>query len=143
MPDESIIRETSQLLVAPLIFRCIAFRSRALHSQNWPDSLRKPILTDTPALGFAACCLRFDPDARKLAIIPLRSSGGESGNHVIALARRCQATSPDAPTNNRELRGSVGMQECFRDRIQHILCVTLPSFIPGAQGTPRPCAGSK
>ena len=39
----SIIRETDQLLVAPLIFRCIAFRSRALHSQNWPDSLRKPI----------------------------------------------------------------------------------------------------
>jgi len=35
----SIIRETDQLLVAPLIFRCIAFRSRALHSQNWPDSL--------------------------------------------------------------------------------------------------------
>ena len=38
----SIIRETVQLLVAPLIFRYIAFRSRALHSQNWPDSLRKP-----------------------------------------------------------------------------------------------------
>ena len=52
-------RETAQLLVAPLIFRCIAFRSRALHSQNWPDSLRKPNWTDTPALGFAACCLRF------------------------------------------------------------------------------------
>ena len=52
-------RETDQLLVAPLIFRCIAFRSRALHSQNWPDSLRKPNWTDTPALGFAACCLRF------------------------------------------------------------------------------------
>ena len=57
--DTSIIRETDQLLVAPLIFRCIAFRSRALHSQNWPDSLRKPNWTDTPALGFAACCLRF------------------------------------------------------------------------------------
>ena len=40
--DTSINRETDQLLVAPLIFRCIAFRSRALHSQNWPDSLRKP-----------------------------------------------------------------------------------------------------
>ena len=105
--DTSIIRETVQLLVAPLIFRCIAFRSRALHSQNWPDSLRKPNWTDTPALGFAACCLRFDPDARKLAIIPLRSSVGESGNHVIALARRCQATSPDAPTKYRELRGGV------------------------------------
>ena len=65
-------------------------------------------------LGFAACCLRFDPDARKLAIIPLRSSGGESGNLVIALARRCQATSPDAPTKIRELRGSVVMQERLR-----------------------------
>jgi len=42
VPDESIIRETGQLLVAPLIFRYIAFRSRALHSQNWPASLRKP-----------------------------------------------------------------------------------------------------
>jgi len=42
MQDVSIIRETGQLLVAPLIFRYIAFRSRALHSQNWPDSLRKP-----------------------------------------------------------------------------------------------------
>jgi len=41
MQDISIIRETAQLLVAPLIFRYIAFRSRALHSQNWPDSLRK------------------------------------------------------------------------------------------------------
>jgi hypothetical protein len=40
--DVRIIRETAQLLVAPLIFRYIAFRSRALHSQNWPDSLRKP-----------------------------------------------------------------------------------------------------
>ena len=57
--DVSNRRETDQLLVAPLIFRCIAFRSRALHSQNWPDSLRKPNWTDTPALGFAACCLRF------------------------------------------------------------------------------------
>ena len=42
VPGESINRETGQLLVAPLIFRCIAFRSRALHSQNWADSLRKP-----------------------------------------------------------------------------------------------------
>ena len=33
------------------------------------------------------------------------------------------------------LRGSVGMQECFRDRTQHTLWVTLRSFIPGAQGT--------
>ena len=42
MQDLRIIRETAQLLVAPLIFRYIAFRSRALHSQNWADSLRKP-----------------------------------------------------------------------------------------------------
>ena len=109
--DTSIIRETVQLLVASLIFRYIAFRSRALHSQNWPDSLRRPILTDTPALGFAACCLRFPRVAMELAIIPLRSSVGESGNLVIALARRCQGTSPDAPTKSRELRGSVVMQD--------------------------------
>jgi len=57
MQDVSIIRETGQLLVAPLIFRCIAFRSRALHSQNWPASLRKPSLSETPSLDFTACCL--------------------------------------------------------------------------------------
>ena len=55
--DTRIIRETDQLLVAPLIFRYIAFRSRALHSQNWPDSLRKPNQSETPALDFTACCL--------------------------------------------------------------------------------------
>ena len=56
------------------------------------------------------------------------------------------AVTPDAPTKvamRKHLRGGVGMQECFRDRTQHILCVTLRSFIPDAQGTPRPCAGSK
>ena len=37
-----IIRETEQLLLAPLIFRSGCLRSRALHSQNWPDSLGKP-----------------------------------------------------------------------------------------------------
>ena len=31
VPDESIIRETGQLLVAPLIFRSGCLRSRALH----------------------------------------------------------------------------------------------------------------
>ena len=73
---------------------------------------------------------------------------------------RCQATRPDAPTslvagfaaplscrNGRRLRCSqaarLGRRSCCRDRTQHILCVTLRSFIPGAQGTPRPCAGSK
>ena len=50
--DVSIIRETDQLLVAPLIFRYIAFRSRALHSQNCPDSLGKPNWSETPMLGF-------------------------------------------------------------------------------------------
>ena len=37
----------------------------------------------------------------------------------------------------------LGLRLCFRNRTQHILCVTLRSFIPDAQGTPRPCAGSK
>jgi len=102
--------------------------------RNWPTPLEKPNWTDTPALGFAACCLGC-PRTHQPAIIPLRSSVGESVNLVIALARRCQGTSPDAPTKIRELRGSVVMQECFRDITQHILCVTLRSFIPGAQGT--------
>ena len=73
-----IIRETAQLLVAPLIFRCIAFRSRALHSQNWPDSLRKPNWSETPALDFTACRLRFPPVAMELAVIPFRSNAGDS-----------------------------------------------------------------
>ena len=49
--------------------------------------------------------------------------------------------------NGRRLRCSqaarLGRRPCCRDRTQHILCVTLRSFIPDAQGTPRPCAGSK
>ena len=52
MQDNSIIRETDQLLVAPLIFRYIAFRSRALHSQNWSASLRKTKLVRDPGAGF-------------------------------------------------------------------------------------------
>ena len=67
-----IIRETDQLLVAPLIFRCIAFRSRALHSQNWPDSLRKQSLTDTPAIRFTACRLGSPHVPTGAAVIPLR-----------------------------------------------------------------------
>ena len=68
----SIIRETGHF--------CTASISQAtLRRTETAGLTAKFILTDTPALGFAACCLRFDPDARKLAIIPLRSSGGESG----------------------------------------------------------------
>ena len=48
-------------------------------------------------------------------------------NLVIALARRCHATSPDAPTKYRELRGSVVMQECFRDNhTTHIVRLVVP-----------------
>ena len=78
MQDLRIIRETAQLLVAPLIFRYIAFRSRALHSQNWPDSLRKTNLSETPALDFTACRLRFPRVAMELAVMPFRSSAGDS-----------------------------------------------------------------
>jgi len=86
MHDVSIIRETAQLLVAPLIFRYIAFRSRALHSQNWPDSLRKPNQSETPALDFTACRLRFPRVAMELAVMPFRSSGGDS--ELLALRWR-------------------------------------------------------
>ena len=79
-----------ELSVRSVISAPPPFRKLHCGGQKQPDSLRKPNLTDTPALGFAACRLRFDPDARKLAIMPLRSSGGESVNHVIALPRRCQ-----------------------------------------------------
>ena len=72
MQDLRIIRETAQLLVAPLIFRYIAFRSRALHSQNWPDSLRRPSLTDTPAIRFTAFRLGSPHVATGAAVIPLR-----------------------------------------------------------------------
>ena len=70
--DVSIIREIDQLLVAPLIFRCIAFRSRALHSQNWPDSLSRPNWTDTPAIRFTACRLGSPHVPTGAAVIPLR-----------------------------------------------------------------------
>ena len=66
-----------------------------------------------PGAGLRGLLSRL-PCTHQPAIIPLRSSGGESGNLVIALPRRCQATSPDAPTKSRELRGSVVMQERLR-----------------------------
>jgi len=66
-----------------------------------------------PGAGLRGLLSQVPPVTMELAIIPLRSSGGESGNLVIALTRRCQATSPDAPTKSRELRGSVVMQECL------------------------------
>jgi hypothetical protein len=70
---------------------------------------------------FTACRWRF-------ALTP------ENARHSAPLIRldagTGRTTSPDAPTKSRELRGSVGMQECFRDITQHILCVTLRSFIP-------------
>ena len=63
------------------------------------DTAGKTNWSDTLPLGFAACWSRLPGKTNtQPAIIPLRSSGGESGNHVIALSRRCQATSPDAPT---------------------------------------------
>ena len=50
---------------------------------------------------------------------------------VIALPRRCQGTSPDAPTKYRELRGSVVMQECFRDNhTTHIVRSVIRSSFP-------------
>jgi hypothetical protein len=51
-----------------------------------------------PGAGLRGLLSRL-PCPHQPAIIPLRSSGGESVNFAIALSRRCQATSPDAPTN--------------------------------------------
>ena len=91
-----------------------------------------------PGAGLRGLLSRL-PCTHQPAIIPLRSSGGESGNLVIALPRRCQATSPDAPTKYRELRGDVGMQECFRDNhTTHIVrLVVPPTLILFAPTSPR------
>ena len=90
MQATSIIRETGQLLVAPLIFRYIAFRSRALHSQNWPNSLRKPNQSETPPLDFTACRLSFPHVATELAVIPFRSSAGDSVELALRSRDRAQ-----------------------------------------------------
>ena len=57
-PGHRHSRETDQLFVASPIFRCIAFRSRSLHSQNRPASLRKPNWSETSSSG---CDPAFEP----------------------------------------------------------------------------------
>jgi hypothetical protein len=96
-------REHGQLSLAPLIFRCTAFRSRALRSRNCPTSLIKPNWSDTPPVGYTAVCHGF-PFAPSPHSLPFRSTSGESETH------------------NR-LRGGVGMKQCFRDITQHTLSV--------------------
>ena len=108
-----------------------------------------------------ACWLRFDPPPRKLASIPLHPSSGTQRNWHCAGATvpgGCDAVTDPAKLLKRlRSRGwhdgaspatvLVPARLCLRFAsgicTQHILCVTLRSFIPGAQGTPRPCAGSK
>jgi len=71
--------------------------------------------TDTPALGCAACCLRFDPDARKLAIMPLRSSAGESVKVAVTQSpsryrddARNESRRPDKVVQASRLRWHAG-----------------------------------
>ena len=84
---------------------------------------------------FTACRWRF-------ALTP------ENARHSAPLIRldagTGRATSPDAPTKYRERRGSVVMQECFRDITQHTLsvwswwpCANTPTLILFGPTTPR------
>ena len=53
---------------------------RRLRLQNWPTPLEKPNWSETPALDFTACRLRFPRVAMELAVMPFRSSAGDSEN---------------------------------------------------------------
>ena len=100
------------------------------------DPAGKTKLDRHPGAGLRSLLSR-QPCTHQPAIIPLRSSVGESGNHVIALARRLQGTSPDAPTKSRELRGSVVMQECFRDIHTTHIVRDPPVIYSGRTGNPE------
>ena len=73
----------------------------------------------------------------RVAVLALRSASEES---ELSAARY-----RDLPGNGRPRRKMagmahsgaewIGMKECFRGYTQHILCASLRSFIPDAQGT--------
>ena len=74
--DQSNNRITGQPSVAPALAGAARTCARKLSGEadarrNW---------SDTPPLDFAACRLRFPHVTTELAVIPLRSSGGESEN---------------------------------------------------------------
>jgi len=94
--------------------------------------------SDTPPLDFAACRLRFPRVAMELAVIPLRSSVGESetcsSEREFAHLKRIQKTPARSALATR-LRCHGG---CFRPGTQHILWMTLRTFIPTARAPRDP-----
>jgi len=63
--------------VTPTSFRCACGYAKQVGDTDGGPNVS---WSDTPPLDFAACRLRFPRVAMELAIIPLRSSGGESEN---------------------------------------------------------------
>jgi len=110
---------------------------RRLRLRNWPPPLEKPNQSETPSLDFTACRLRFPHETMELAVIPLRSSGGDS--EKLAPRYRDGARKRSDPVKLlMRLRSGIGMAECFRD-IHPTHFVDDPSDIYSyGQGTPRP-----
>ena len=158
MQDLRNSRITGQLLLISLNFRCTALRSRSLHSQNWPALLVKPKLVRDPGAGLHGlpsqvppCChgtgrhaVPFQRRGLRKMAPRYRDSAGKRSDP----AKFCSGSAHGVGmTEHLRRRCSQAARLCLRFAsetfTQHILCVTLRSFIPGAQGTPRPCAGSK
>jgi hypothetical protein len=120
------VAEDVALTVRSAISAPPSFRKLHCSGQKQPNSLIKPNWSDTPALDFVACCLRFDPATRKLAIIPLRSIGGES--EKLASRWRDDAGKRD-PAKCCWLCGGVGMREHLRLRCSQAarLCLRFAS----------------
>ena len=149
------VAEDGAITVRSAISAPPPFRRLHCSGQKQPNSLVKPQWSDTPALDFVACCLGCPVTVSRPSFHYVPSAGSQRNWH------RAGATTPGNATRRKccWLCGGVGMREHLRLRCsqaarlclrfasgtftQHILCVTLRSFIPGAQGTPRPCAGSK
>lgn len=128
------------------------FRRLHCSGQKQPNSLVEPKWSDTTAAGCGQVC-RARPCCHRVAALALRSAVVESEKLAVALSRRRRETRPGigGKCGTHWLCGGVGMREHLRLRCsqaarlclrfasgtftQHILCVTLRSFIPGAQGT--------
>ncbi len=100
-------RETGQLSLIPLIFHCTAFRSRSLHSRNWPTSLIKPNWSDTSPPG----CVRG------LLIAPMQPSRRSPRTPLCRRRVRMVAVT-QSPSRYRD--SPIGRWRCHRDRLRPI-----------------------
>jgi hypothetical protein len=93
------------------------------------DLTDKTRLVRDPVAGLRSLLSRIALVAPNPAIIPLRSIGGDSDS-LASRWRDCAGNESSRPgeRGTHRLRGSVVMQECFRDITQHTLSVR--SFLP-------------